>query len=70
MTETPENTPESKEELVDAPVTEGELEEEGADSDVGNGSDDGNGGSYEPADDDGDIEPISIEEEMKTSYLD
>lgn len=70
MTETPENTPESEEELVDAPMTEGELEEESADSDVGNGSDDGNGGGYEPPEDDGDIEPISIEEEMKTSYLD
>ena len=70
MTETPENTPETtsetEEELVDAPVTEDTPEEEGAD--IGGG--DGSGGGYEPPEDDGDIEPISIEEEMKTSYLD
>ena len=80
MTETPENTPENtsetEEELVDAPVTEDTPEEEGADiggNDAsGDGSDggDGSGGGYEPPEDDGDIEPISIEEEMKTSYLD
>ena len=71
MTETPENTPETtseiEEELVDAPVAEDALEEEGAEVDGADGS---GGGGYEPPEDDGDIEPISIEEEMKTSYLD
>ena len=79
MTETPENTPESgsetEEELVDAPTDEAVLEEEGADMDGDSaggdgGGDDNGGGGYEPPEDDGDIEPISIEEEMKTSYLD
>ena len=80
MTETPENTPETtsetEEELVDAPVTEDTPEEEGADiggndaSGDGSGGGDSSGGGYEPPEDDGDIEPISIEEEMKTSYLD
>ena len=79
MTETPENTPETtsetEEELVDAPVAEDAPEEEGADAEdvSAGGSDDGgdgSGGGYEPPEDDGDIEPISIEEEMKTSYLD
>ena len=80
MTETPENTPETtsetEEELVDAPVTEDTPEEEGADiggndaSGDGSSGGDSSGGGYEPPEDDGDIEPISIEEEMKTSYLD
>ena len=68
MTETPENTPETTseiaEELVDAPVAEDALEEEGADVDGAEGSDGGDGsdgGGYEPPEDDGDIEPISIE---------
>ena len=88
MTETPENTPENDEGLVDAPIDEAAPDEEGAQgSDVssdissdaaaesgaeggsGDGSDGGDGG-YVPPEDDGDIEPISIEEEMKTSYLD
>ena len=66
----PENTPESDEDLVDASAEDAVLEEEAADIDGGDGSEGGGGGGYEPPEDDGDIEPISIEEEMKTSYLD
>jgi DNA gyrase subunit A len=88
VTQTPENTPETEDDLVDAPAEESTLDEEAFDGDAeadavdaeagegagdgsdGGGSDNGGSGGYEPPEDDGDIEPISIEEEMKTSYLD
>ena len=72
MTDTPENTSDTEDNLVDAPVEESLPEEEAGDAVGGDddGSGDGGGGGYEPPEDDGDIEPISIEEEMKTSYLD
>ena len=76
MTETPENTSETEDALVDAPEADGATDEEAVDTDGAEGGDDNNGdggdggGGYEPPEDDGDIEPISIEEEMKTSYLD
>jgi DNA gyrase subunit A len=79
VTHTPENPPEdnieNEDDIVDAPqdeVSSAPDEEAGSDE----ASDDGGEGGeppvagFVPGDDDGDIEPITIEEEMKTSYLD
>ena len=65
---------------ADAPTEEGSVGDDAAAEDAdteaggsGNGSDggsDGGSGDMPPPEDEGDIQPISIEEEMKTSYLD
>ena len=62
------------EDASDAPAEEG-TEGEASTPESGDGSGEGSGngsgsGDGPPPIDDGDIEPISIEEEMKTSYLD
>ncbi len=69
LTDEPENSGETESDIEAETVAEEANEtptEEGA------GGDDGEGGGEppQPPIDDGDIEPISIEEEMKTSYLD
>ena len=71
LTDEPENSGETESDIEAETVVEEANEtptEEGAGGDDG----DGKGGDEppQPPIDDGDIEPISIEEEMKTSYLD
>ena len=71
LTDEPENSGETESDIEAETVAEEANEtptEEGAGGDDG----DGKGGDEppQPPIDDGDIEPISIEEEMKTSYLD
>ena len=74
MTETPENPTDSEDDVVEDITEETATDEEAvADSDgdgSGDGSDGGGSVGFVPGDEDGDINPISIEEEMKTSYLD
>ena len=69
LTDEPENSGETESD-IDAETVEEETSETPAEE--GAGGDDGGAGGEppQPPIDDGHIEPISIEEEMKTSYLD
>tara|TARA_B100000963_G_scaffold97796_1_gene84451 strand:- start:1446 stop:4430 length:2985 start_codon:yes stop_codon:yes gene_type:complete len=69
LTDEPENSGETESD-IDAETVEGEASETPAEEGAG-GNDDGPGDEPPiPPEDEGDVEPISIEEEMKTSYLD
>ena len=79
MTDTPENPTDNEDDIVELDAenaaTDTDADGVGAGgSDGGDGGDNGDGGDgpvgFVPSEDDGDINPISIEEEMKTSYLD
>ena len=79
MTDTPENPTDNEDDIVelDAENAATDTDADGAaagGSDGGDGGDNGDGEDgpvgFVPSEDDGDINPISIEEEMKTSYLD
>ena len=69
LTDEPENSGETESD-IEAETVEEEANE--TPTEEGAGGDDGGAGDEPPQRriDDGDIEPISIEEEMKTSYLD
>ncbi len=69
LTDEPENSGETESD-IDAETVEEEASETPAEE--GAGGDDGGAGDEPPIppEDEGDVEPISIEEEMKTSYLD
>lgn len=69
MTDTPENPTDNDDEVVDIIAKDDAPVAAGGGDDGGNGDGDGPVG-FVPGPDDGDINPISIEEEMKTSYLD
>ncbi len=76
MIETPENPTDTEDDIVDAPQADEEAvtdEETGAvegEDDEGGGDDIPPSVGFVAGDDDGDIESVSIEEEMKVSYLD